>query len=285
MYQCLIKFIRAFPQGLRGKTRLARWLLRRYLDGGETEIIDKIGLRFAVPDLHEPVAFHLLIDGVYEPELRQFLTAQLKPGETFVDVGANVGVFTLPMARHVGESGKVLAVEASPRVFSYLSRNVASVGLANIICRRAAVCERDGEVRFFDAPPVKFGMGSMANRFEGQSVAVEGRTLDRLTREAGISPVSVIKVDVEGFELGVFQGAQAILTGDQPPLVVFEFCDWAECGSVGGQPGAAQQFLMELGYSIWTLKDFTSGGAALQEPLTAGFYTLVALRGRPCNKR
>jgi len=280
MYKYLIMLIRLIPQGFPGKARVARWVLRHYLNGGEVEICDGVGLRFAVPDLHEPVAFHLLIDGVYEPELRQFLLGYLKSGEVFVDVGANVGCFTLPVARKVGESGRVLAVEASAQVYPYLKRNVTSADLRNVTCRHVAVCERDGGVQFFDAPAGKFGMGSLANRFEGKPTVVEGRMLDRLLQEAGISTVNVIKVDVEGFELGVFQGAQDMLLGGHPPLIVFEFCDWAERSAVG-RTGAAQQFLMELGFSIWRLADFVQGEEALEKPIFEGFHTLVAQRRLP----
>jgi hypothetical protein len=76
----------------------------------------------------------------------------------------------------------------------------------------------------------------------------------------------------------VLQGAERLLTGDNPPAVVFEFCDWAEESVLGGQAGCAQRLLRDWGYRVWRLKDVVKGKASLEDVLTNGFEMLVAAR-------
>jgi len=67
-------------------------------------------------------------------------------------VGANVGIFSLKAARHVGKHGKVLAIEASASIFGYLEKNVSSSGYSNIVCKLVAAAEQDGiELAFYNA--------------------------------------------------------------------------------------------------------------------------------------
>jgi FkbM family methyltransferase len=272
------RFLRRIPVGLRGKGRLARALLRHRIPSGAWIVQDRLGLLYRVPDLHEPVAFQLLVDGVYEPDILECLLANLRPGATYVDVGANVGDQALPIARRVGPNGRVLAIEASAQVYACLCSNCKMNRLENVTCVNAAACETNGEILFYPAPADHFGMGAMAAQFEATPVSVRGAQLDKLLAEAKLDRADVLKLDVEGFELKVFQGAQALLTNARPPLILFEFCDWGEKRVPGVQVGDAQRFLAELGYSIWRLADFVCHGDPLREVVTTGFHTFVASR-------
>ena len=71
-------------------------------------------------------------------------------------------------------------------------------------------------------------MGSLGAQFGANPVEVSASTLDKVLEQAGRAHVDLLKVDVEGFEVCVFKGAQNLLTGVYPPLVLFECCDWAE---------------------------------------------------------
>src|SRR5438552_17744425 len=105
-----------------GKLRVAKVLLGN-LEGPGT-VMDRFGFTYEVPDLREPIAFHLLINGTYEPETRDLIFRVLPIGGVFIDVGANIGTFTIPAAKRVGQSGCVIAIEASPDVFKILEKNV-----------------------------------------------------------------------------------------------------------------------------------------------------------------
>jgi len=266
------RLFRACPPGVRGKGRLARGLLGRFLDRADVELRSRSGDVFLVPQLREPVAFELLIHGDYEPQTRRFILSHLPPGGTFVDVGANVGVFTVPAARQVGPTGRVLAVEASPRVFRYLEHNLRQNAVGNVAARACAAHDHDAEsVAFWDAPADHFGMGSLAPQFHADPGGVPSRTLDGLLAEVGWDRVDLMKVDVEGFEAQVFRGGRELLTGPRPPVVLFEFCDWAEARA--GKLGAAQEVLREYGYRLYRL-----AGPAVDGVLTSGFEMLVARR-------
>ncbi|MDQ3025080.1 MAG: FkbM family methyltransferase [Pseudomonadota bacterium] len=272
--------LRRIPVKTRGKYRLARLLLGSDLDRSNEHIVDCFGFRYLVPSLRDSVAFTLLVDGVYEATELNFVMSQVEEGDTFVDVGANIGCYSLPVARKVGARGKVLAIEASPKIYGYLTENVRENALSNICAIEAALLDIDGESQFHDAPADHSGMGSIAPQFGATPIAVAARRLDTLVREVGISKVKIIKADVEGYESHVFKGAQELLTGESPPLIVFEFVDWAENRALG-RVGDAQQVLRNFGYLIWVLDDYLAGRAPLREIITRGFHTLVAAKSRP----
>jgi FkbM family methyltransferase len=267
---------------MRGKARLARTLLGPSLGARDVKISGRRGIEFIAPSLQESVGFHLLIDGVYESELLGFMLGKLQPkaaGAVFVDVGANIGSFTLPVGKSLGAGGRVIAIESSPTIFPYLKRNVDLNGLSNISLIQCAASDTDlQEVPFYEAPIDSFGMGSLGAQFNGKPIPVITRTLDSILSERGVDRVDLIKVDVEGFEVGVFRGAEKLLNGPGAPLIVFEFCDWAEDRVPGGQRGNAQRALKDYGYRIWKLHDFLQGKQPLADALTAGFETLVAIK-------
>lgn len=275
-FTLMSRVLRLLHPGIPGKARLARLLLGSYLQSRDVRIHDRYGCTIVVPSLREPIGFYLLIDGAYEIETLAFLLRQLKEGSVFVDVGANIGAFTLPAARKVGSKGCVLAVEPSPRIFPYLKRGIALNGLSNVRMRHCAAFSHNSDnIPFYEPPIDHFGMGALAVQFHDHPIAVSAQALDHILAEERIGHVDLLKVDVEGFEAAVFLGAERLLTGDDPPLIVFEFCDWAEARVPGGKVGDAQKLLLDYGWQIYRLADLSQ---PLKKPLIKGFETLVALK-------
>jgi FkbM family methyltransferase len=273
------EILRWFPPETPGKTRLARTLLGPSLGARDVRISGRHGVEFITPSLQESVGFYLLIDGVYEYELLDFILSKIQTGSVFIDVGANIGCFTLPVAKNLNAGGRVIAIESSPSVFPYLKRNVTLNGLSNISLIQCAASNTDWqEVPFYEAPVDNFGMGSLGAQFHDKPIPVITRTLDGILCEQRIDRVDLIKVDVEGFEAAVFRGAEKLLNGPDAPLIVFEFCDWAENRVPDGQIGAAQKALKDCGYRIWRLQDLLRGKQPLADVLTTGFETLVAIK-------
>ena len=272
-----LPLLRLCPVGTPGKSRLGHWLLRSALHERDVMMQTQRDESFLVPSLAEPIGFHLLVDGVYEPETLAFVLHSLTSGSTFVDVGANIGVFTIPAGRAVGETGCVLAIEPSPRVFPYLSHNVTVNGVTNVFLHEGAIFAHNvPQLPFYEAPVEHFGMGALAPQFFAEPIFVAARSLDSLLAEKGIGRVDLLKVDVEGFEAAVFRGATALLTGSVPPVILFEFCDWAEERMSQGTVGDAQRMLLDLGYCLWRLEDFVSGRRPLHAVLTSGSAMLIA---------
>jgi FkbM family methyltransferase len=276
---CFAPLLRLLPSAMRGKQRLARWLvggspvLRR-----EITLTMRDGQRLTTPNGLEPIAFSLLISGEYEPEVLEVLQRRAQPGDTMLDVGANLGAFTLPLARHVGPAGRVFAIEASPAVFPHLERNLRANQAANVRAIHAAAAERAGQVTFFDAPAHQFGMSGLGNLAGSTAHTVAATTLDELMAGAGVTRVTAMKVDVEGFEVLVFKGARRLLESGALDFIAFEFLDWAEQRVPGHRPGDAQRFLLQLGFKLWRLEDYRRGRPPLEHVLEAGGDMLVAVR-------
>ncbi len=270
--------LRWLPRRLPGKSRLAVLLCSR-VSAGPIEI--RTGsLIFCAPSIREPVVFRLVADGIYDPDTCEVIRRALRRDGTLLDVGANIGAMSLRAARHYCPAGRVLGFEASPSIFRYLAHNAEANVIPNFTPLHRAVTCRDGDaLTFFDAPEAHFGMGSLANRFGGSGVSVPTITLDTAVAQQRHTHVDVIKVDVEGFELGVFQGAIQLLRQTPAPVIVFEFNDWGENRPENDvQPGAAQRFLLEQGYRLQLVRDYLAGKPAGTVVLTQGGADLVAVR-------
>ena len=263
-----------------GKSRLARRLLGSFLKIGNVTVHSRDGSSFLVPSLTEPIGFYLLVDGVYEPTTAAFLSHALTLGSSFVDVGANIGVFAILGARKVGNAGKVVAVEPSRTIFPYLTRNVQANNCVNISTQHCAAYDSgNGLHAFYEAPPERFGMGSLAPQFSAQPTWVYTRRLDSILTDLGMSHVDILKIDVEGFEAAVLRGARHLLRNCDGLSIIFEFCDWAEARVPQGCIGDSQRVLRSYDYSIWRLEDFLKGKAPLKQVLTSGCEILVARKG------
>jgi len=271
--------LRILPSRFFGKARLGRLVLGSRLESADIVVECGRGNRFLVPCLREPVAFELLINGAYESETLALLLRAASGNGVFVDVGANIGASTVPLAKQLN-SGTVVAIEASPAVYPYLARNIELNDLRNIRLHHCAALDHDRDsVAFYEAPKDHFGMGALAPQFSGKAVPVTARTLDSILDQDSIDRVDVLKVDVEGFEGQVFVGATKLLAGSRAPTIIFEFCDWAERRIQNAPIGHAQRFLLDLGYSIYRLADFMSlRPQPLRKPLVAGYEQLVAYR-------
>ncbi len=273
--------LRLLPPALPGKTRLARWLLKRAGLQGPVDI--QVGdLKFRVPSSEEPVAFHLIADGLYDERTCAVLQHALRHDSVLLDVGANVGAIAITAAHQWCPGGRVVGIEASPAVFRYLEGNLNANPVRGMTVLHRAVSNRTGEMlSFYDAPDEKFGMGSLANRFGGEETKVRTITLDDAMESLGIKHVDVIKVDVEGFELQVFEGGMRLLRQKPAPLIVFEFNDWAEGRADGSLAGSAQRFLRAEGYSTLPIAEFLQGGRTEGPVITEGSCDFVAFKKTP----
>jgi FkbM family methyltransferase len=145
-------------------------------------------------------------------------------GGTVVDVGANVGFIAIRAARRLGERGNVIAIEPHPVRFEFLQRNIRLNGLTNVRTVQCALGGEDGVATLYDVDPTlgpRPRDATMVNPTGGRSFQVAVRTLDGLLGEfGGRADVSLIKIDVEGYEAQVLNGMSQTLA--RRPPVVFE---------------------------------------------------------------
>jgi FkbM family methyltransferase len=147
-----------------------------------------------------------LFNPEYNLEELEFLRAHTPPGGMFVDVGANVGTYALAMARHVGASGKVIAIEPHPVTCERLAFNCAASGFTQVKLIAAAAGASDGEL-MIETDGANLGASHIVSS-NGSDHAIKVRSwrLERILRDAGADRVDALKIDVEGFEDRVLTG-------------------------------------------------------------------------------
>jgi len=161
--------------------------------------------------------------GTYEFWKTRLVERIVHEGMTILDVGANVGYYTLLTARLVGPTGRVLAFEPHPEVLHWLSRSVNANGYDNAELFSCALSDASGTVEFY--PGRHSGWGSTLFHPESANqrlkpFAVEARTLDDVLNGLGVDRVDLIKVDVEGTEAKVLAGARRTLRDLSPMMLV-----------------------------------------------------------------
>jgi FkbM family methyltransferase len=191
--------------------------------------------------------------GTYEKGSLAVMADLLRPGDVFVDVGANIGLMSVFAARLVGDAGKVFAFEPHPETCGILDENIRLNGCSNIEVSRMAIGSKPGHARIY--------IRRDANR--GEASLIQPETLDRSpeTSEEGLEielttldaffadkvPAHMIKLDIEGYELEAMEGARGLLTSEQPPMLIVE-CSVSRENTFGESTDALWDFLMELGH-------------------------------------
>ena len=182
-----------------------------------------------------------------EPELRA-LDRFLRPGDVFVDVGANIGLYTLKGARLVGPSGRVVAVEPGSAVGGLLADNIALNGYRHVAIVAKALADEAGWATLHHVPlgddPQAFSLLTGGADLDGEKV--ETTTLDRLVADQSLPRVDCIKIDVEGAEHMVLSGGRETIERWHP-TVIFEVNCPTGIGS-GVPTDAPWNFLAERGY-------------------------------------
>ena len=147
-----------------------------------------------------------LFDPDYNREELDFLRANLPKGGALIDVGANVGTYALTLARQVGDSGIVIAIEPHPVIHARLAFNCAASGFAQVRLVAAAAGESDGEV-MIETDSANLGASHVViGRASAGAFQVPCFTLQHILERAGITKVDALKIDVEGFEDRVLIG-------------------------------------------------------------------------------
>ncbi|WP_229909797.1 FkbM family methyltransferase [Streptomyces flavofungini] len=179
------------------------------------------GVRFAL-DTQDLIQRYLYLFGSWEPNMTRWLRGRLRPGDTFVDVGANIGYFGVLASRLVGPTGRVVTVEASPVFHERLLRQLRLNACGNVRALNAAVSDRAETLTFVLASSHNMGANSIVP-YDGPAEStfdIEARPLPDLLDADEIAAARVIKVDVEGAEGGVVRGMAPLLDRLRPDAEV-----------------------------------------------------------------
>jgi FkbM family methyltransferase len=235
-----------------------------------------LGLRCFV-HLGNDLSLPLFVGGCIDPNELSFLSRVLQPGATFVDAGANEGLYALFASRLVGDRGRVVAVEPSSREFARLQRNVEQNALRNVRAHRVALGAQPGTASLTIAEEAHAGQNTLgAFAYAGVRAAgaetVTVQRLDDLLAAEGRPRVAAIKIDVEGSELAVLRGARETLRRDQP-LLLLELSEPA-LASQGSSGAALGEFLSSLAYVTYSFSEAT--GLPVERALQGASDNVVA---------
>jgi FkbM family methyltransferase len=173
-------------------------------------------------DLDEWIQQQIYFLGNFDPVGIRFIKNQLYEGEIFVDIGANVGAYSLVASKLVGKSGKVIAFEPASKSFLRLVKNISLNGITNIIPERLVVIDKSSQTDLYISGSQNTGMSSIYHHdYEtGITEKVESVSLDDYIAKKEISRISLIKIDIEGSEFLALKGMQKVLTGMRPKILV-----------------------------------------------------------------
>jgi len=192
--------------------------------------------------------------GYSEPETARFVMRFLKPGMTFLDIGAHIGEYSLLAGRSVGPTGRVDAFEPQPAIFEFLSLNVTNSKLSNISLHNQAIADRTGVVQMsLHSDPAKSSIGALPS--PADIITVPAITLDELLHTAGVSP-NLIKVDAEGAERLILKGAESLLALPKTtaPAWIMEY-DPDNCARFGYHPDELLRVFKMFEYATFWITD------------------------------
>ena len=177
---------------------------------------------------HDLIQSFIMYFGMWDPHITRYLQARLRPGDVFVDVGANIGYYTLLGARLVGPKGKVVAIEASPRTFGALNANIDRNEVVNVRAVNVAASNRRGSVQVFAGSPDNIGGTSIMPRHGAAEATVEAFPLADILTHTELASAAVIKIDVEGAEGDVLRGLldSSQFLGNDTEIIVEITPDW-----------------------------------------------------------
>lgn len=216
----LMRRIRRLSAQITGKPRL-----RARLGGGpviEVRLNDQLGR-------------DILRDEAFEDSFRREVLGALRPGMTALDIGANFGYYSVLFAQAVGPAGRVVAFEPNPVMLVELQHNLALNQFTNVTVQPVALGDHEGELEFCCPTPGREGHGSLRPNESftvEQTIRVRCRLLDAVCDELRLATVDVIKLDAEGAELMVFDGASRLLSSPRRPRLFFE-CSELLCRTFG----------------------------------------------------
>ena len=206
-------------------------------------------------DLADPEQLKVYFYGHYHERYEADLVQRLLTGDdVFWDVGANVGYFTLVAATALNNRGRIVAFEPGKNAYARLTENLALNAYQNIQTFPVAVSDREGEAVLHLAGDIADSSASLYPAAQAQTGQEVCRTvaLDHWLESEALRPPDLIKLDAEGAELAVLQGAQKLIA-DSPPLWLMEM-EEKTLQAAGASKAAVADFLTGCGYRAAHLK-------------------------------
>jgi FkbM family methyltransferase len=226
--------------------------------GGDNVLVSELdGFIIGVPGEEWRMAAYHAFRGPLEPGLLSAFQRVVKPGMVVLDIGANIGVFTLHAARLVGLHGKVYSFEPAPRVFKILKENVQVNGFLEtgvIEFRQVAAWDRAGiaQMTVYEADSGRSTL--FPSDGQGREIEVTTATLDEAL--SAQQRVDVVKIDAEGAEPRILRGMRRIIERNPEIVIFIEFAP-VHLRRAGVEPTALLDEIGSLGLAIRQVDDVT----------------------------
>lgn len=169
----------------------------------------------------------LIYFGFEENELN-FMKKYLRNGDVFIDIGSNIGLYSLIASSFIGKEGSIYAIEPTPETFSRLKKNIALNNFKNINTLNFGLSNSENVVDFNTSNDGYDAWNSLAKLDQlkkGAKIKINVKTLDSVLDKNSITKVDLVKLDVEGWEKYVLEGASNLLNHADPPVFMVEFTE------------------------------------------------------------
>ncbi|HKE60386.1 MAG TPA: FkbM family methyltransferase [Pyrinomonadaceae bacterium] len=185
--------------------------------------------------------------GVWEPAVTAAIAELTRPGMVALDVGADIGYYTLQLSRLVGPTGQVVAFEPIPKARERLEHNISTNGCLNIVVSELALGNQDGTV-YLEDPFKKSRLNLNKTTAGDEDIKVTICRLDDLAGDLKLTSVDLVKIDVEGAEHEVLRGMEQTLRRFRPLLVIEVHHQFLP--QFGSSAEALLEWIAGLGYEI-----------------------------------
>lgn len=216
-------------------------------------------------DLRDRMQSVIFIKRCHEPETEMVFKEMAKTSKVFFDVGANIGYFSF-LVKQMSPQAKVYSFEPLPKNIEAYKKNRELNNFASMELQEVCVADKAGDTEFLIPPSEESGWGRMAHRdlFSGEKIQRSVVTLDQFCENHDITGVDLMKIDVEGYEFKVLQGAQKLIETQRPRICIElnEPC-LLDTGTSGEE---IFQFFKERNYEMFAL-DTKKGLLKVQAPV------------------
>ena len=191
---------------------------------GNTSFIMQLQDNISINLYKNSLLSKLIFEGNFELNEIAFLKKILKKDDYFIDIGANIGLFSIYASGIIGENGKIITFEPSPATFSRLKENIELNKFKNVEIRNIGISDKKGELTLNISESGHDAWDTFApninKKMFNKSTTVPVHTLDDELMEIDKEKIALVKIDVEGWEKFVLNGAKEFLTKFEPVLMV-----------------------------------------------------------------
>lgn len=240
---------------LPGKERLSSILNSSYKDrsakGAITWLVNEDIAIYCNADNY--IEWSILSNGTYEDEIGKLIHISLRNGDAALDIGGNIGLQSIRMSQCVGLAGQVYAFEPLNYLQEKFKKNIALNRADNVTLFPFALSDMEGSSEF-NINPENWNQGTFSllhNEASGKKQVVNIKVADQLPELTALPALSLVKIDVEGFEYQVLRGMKNLLQ-QHKPRIIFEY-DAGYWNKTGQDIKSCYQFLDGLGYTLYQI--------------------------------